>query len=134
MVDLQGKRGEGAFQWNWGGWFGGQVGATLWLIVLGILLLFKSQSVGGVIVALGVIPNLLGLALWRRRHSLAPYPAIQILIAACGVAALLALFAIRASAFEPAPADLPSAWFLLMYPALNLNFYLLERRFRKTAT
>lgn len=132
-MKLQGKRGAGAFQWNRGGWFGGQVGATLWLAILGFVLLAQSQAVGALPVALAVLANLVGVLLWRRRWSLAPYPAMQALIVVCGIAAGLAILGVRAAGLELSEVGLPSAWFLLMYPGLNLFFYRLERSFKKAA-
>lgn len=132
-VELQGKRGAGAFQWNRGGWFGSQLGATLWLALLGGLLLAQSQSVGALLVLCAAVPNLVGLALWRRRHSVSPYPAIQCLVAACGLGALVAMLGLRAAGVAQSPAGMPSSWFLLMYPGLMLAFHLQERAARRTA-
>jgi hypothetical protein len=130
-VDFQGKRGRGAFQWNRGGWFGSQLGASLWLVLLGVALLSRGRAVGGVVIGLGLAPNLLGVALWRRRESLAPYPAIQGLVAACGLSALLAMLCIAAAGLTPPSVGLPSLWFLLMYPGLMLAFHLQERSARR---
>ena len=132
-MELQGKRGVGAFQWNWGGWFGSQVGATLWLVLLGALLLAQGKPAGGLVMVFGVVPNLVGLALWRRRHSVSPYPAIQALLAVCGVCALGALVFLRASGAAQLPENMPSDWFLLMYPGLMLTFHLQERGARRAA-
>ena len=132
-VELQGKAGTGAFQWNRGGWFGSQLGATLWLVLLGSVLLAQSRWVGGLVVLFGLIPNLVGLLIWRRRHSVSPYPAIQALLAVCGLAALCAMLSIRAAGIAASSLDLPSLWFLLMYPGLMLAFHLQERSARRAA-
>jgi len=132
-VKLQGKRGTGAFQWNRGGWFGSQLGATLWLVLLGSVLLAQSRWVGGLVVLFGLIPNLVGLLIWRRRYSVSPYPAIQALLAVCGLAALCAMLSIRAAGVAASSLDLPSLWFLLMYPGLMLAFHFQEQSARKTA-
>ncbi|MCP5055669.1 MAG: hypothetical protein GY937_02970 [bacterium] len=132
-MELQGKRGAGAFQWNRGGWFGSQVGATLWLVLLGGVLLVQSQPVGGLVVLCGVVPNLIGLALWRRRQSISPYAAIQILIAVCGCGALVAMVGIRVIAPPQVASETSWVWFLLMYPGLMLMFHLQERAARKAA-
>lgn len=127
----RGERGSGAFQWNRGGWFGAQVGATLWLILLGGTLLARSEPVGILLVGLGLAPNLVGVVLWRRRDTLSPYPAIQVLLAVCGVSALLAVLGVRLSGLAPSAAGLPSAWLLLMYPGLMAVLHLREREARK---
>lgn len=132
-MELQGKRGAGAFQWNRGGWFGSQIGATLWLVLLGGVFLVQSRPVGALLVLCGVVPNLLGFALWRRRHSVSPYPAIQILIAVCGVGALVGMLALRIVGLDESESGMPSLWFLLMYPGLMLMFHLQEQAARRHA-
>lgn len=129
----QGKLGAGAFQWNRGGWFGSQLGATLWLFILGIMLLSQSRSVGGFLLLFGLIPNLIGLLLWRRRQSVSPYPAIQGLLAACGLSALFAMLCFRAAGIAESSVDLPSLWLLLVYPGLMLAFHFQEQSARKAA-
>lgn len=133
VVDLQGKLGEGAFQWNRGGWFGSQLGATLWLVLLGSLMLAQSRLVGGLVLAFGLAPNLIGTILWRRRHTLSPYRAIQGLFASCGLSALLAMLCIRAAGERYSDSGLPSLWLLLLYPGLMLSFHFRERRARSAA-
>jgi hypothetical protein len=132
-MQLQGRRGEGAFQWNRGGWFGSQLGATLWLVLLGVMLLGRSEPVGGLVLLSGILPNAVGLVLWRRRETLAPYPAIQALIAVCGLGALAALLSIGTAGIAMSSSELPSGWLLLMYPGLMLAFHLQERAARKSA-
>ena len=124
----------GAFEWNRGGWFGTQVGATLWLVLLGGLLMAQSRPVGGLVLASGLVPNLLGVLLWRRRHSVSAYHGIQALLAACGIGALVAMACLRVSSDQGASADLPSAWLLLLYPGLMLVLHLRERSAAKDAT
>jgi len=74
------KKGRGRFQWNSGGWFGAQIGATLWVLIGGIVLWPESSAAGIAGVTAFVIPNAAGLALYMNRHRIAPYPAIQVLL------------------------------------------------------
>lgn len=122
-------RGSGQFQWNRGGWFGSQIGATAWLILLGGLIVAQGELVGAVAVVLGLLSNGLGLLLWRRRRTLSPYLAIQALVGICGLSALISLIAISAagSSFETSQAF----WYLLLFPAVMLMFHLQERAARK---
>lgn len=129
----QGKPGEGVFQWNRGGWFGAQIGATAWLVLLGLLLLPQSPMLGALILSLGLAPNALGVVLWRRRHELAPYPALQILLGACGVAALVSLLAVRSFGPGEPSFDMPSVASLLIYPLLMGVFHFRERSARADA-
>jgi hypothetical protein len=132
-MDRRAERAGGAFQWSRGGWFGGQLGATLWLVLLGVALLARSQPVGIVLVVLGLVPNAVGLALWRRRDTLPPYPAVQILLAVCGVSAGLALLGVALAGLPPSSAGPPSAWLLLMYPGLMAFLHLRERAARRAS-
>ena len=132
-MELQGRRGPGAFQWNRGGWFGAQCGATLWLVLLGGLLLAQSRSVGAAVLLCGLVPNAVGIWLWRRRDAWTPYPAVQVLLVACGLCALLALLCVRAEGGELPGAQPLSLWTLSVYPGLMLAFHLQERGARRTS-
>ena len=125
------KRGPGQFQWNRSGWFGGQAGATSWLVLLGCLLLVQGELVGVVALALGLLSNVLGLLLWRRRQTMPPYPALQILLGVTGLSAAVSLAAISVAGSSFSASS--GFWFLLLYPALMLRFHLQERATRKAA-
>ena len=126
------KRGPGQFLWNLSGWFGGQIGATLWLILLGCLLLAQGELVGAVAVALGLLSNGVGLLLWRRRQTMSPYWALQVLLGVAGLSAAVSLAAISVagSSFDASSAF----WYLLACPALMLALHLQERAARKAAS
>lgn len=124
-------RATGAFHWNRAGWFGGQIGATLWLVLTGVLLLAVGRSEGAVVVALGLLPNALGCVLWLRRRALNPFPALQLLIGVAGLSALAALLYLRQAGVageSSAPADLRV---LLVYPAVMTMFFVQERAARR---
>jgi hypothetical protein len=131
----QQRHGTGGIQWNRGGWFGGQVGATLWLVLLGCLVMAQGRMVGAAVLLFGLLPNLVGLALWRNRHRLSPYPALQLLIATAAVSALVSMLILWRSGAPEAPLQLPSSlWFLLIYPGLMLVFHFRERAVREADT
>lgn len=130
-MEWQGKAGTGAFQWNRGGWFGGQFGATAWMLVLGVLLLAQSRPVGAWVVLFGALPNALGFWLWTRRHSLAPFPALQTLIATCGLCAAAAWGSVSQADGGGATEFDFSAWVLLLYPGLLVWFFAMERAARR---
>jgi hypothetical protein len=73
------------------------------------------------------------LVLWRKRNSLPPYLALQVLIAVCGASAAVAMFLVHRHGVSFPSSDLPSAWFLFLYPGLMVTFYLQERSARKHA-
>src|SRR5262245_2289707 len=122
-----------AFEWSRAGWFGGQIGATIRPLFLGIGVFAHTKPLGALLVALAVIPNGVGIALWRRRSALAPYKAIQILIAVCGAAALLALICVEVAGLPESALGLAPPWFLLVYPALMYLFHRHEQRARDAA-
>lgn len=102
------RPGPGQFQWNAGGWFGGQLGCTLWILVGAATLVLESPGVAAWWALCFAAANAVGLAMWRRRDRLRPFPAIQGLIAACGLAGLLAVAALHA--FGPDSAKLGVSW------------------------
>ncbi len=120
---LEGRSG-GGFRWNAGGWFGGQLGATLWMGLLGVLTLPRHPVAGAAVLGLALAANGVGVALWRRRASLAAYPAVQLLIAVCGVAALGSVLVLRAAGSVHSS----QVWLApLAYPVLMLFLHLLQR-------
>jgi hypothetical protein len=127
------KRGPGQFQWNRGGWFGGQIGATLWLVLLGGLLLAQGRLVGAVALVLGLLSNVLGVLLWHRRQTLSPYPALQVLLGVSGISAAISLAAISMVGSSPQTFQISQTfWALLSFPAVMVMFHLQERAARKT--
>ena len=115
------------FQWNAGGWFGPQLGGTLWLLLLGLVLLPKDVLAALVVLACFAGANAVGLSLWRRRHRIAAYPALQWMIAACGVASLIAFTFLdsRLGSVEFTPA-IPY-WILLVFPGVMVMLCLQRR-------
>ncbi len=129
---MEPKIGPGAFQWNLGGWFGAQIGATLWLVLMGGLVAARHSVPSGLaVLGLGLAPNVIGWWLWHRRETLAPYPAIQMLVAVCGVAAAAAVLVLGRVGVAKLSVDVPGAWVLLIYPGLMLWFHLQEQSAKK---
>jgi len=94
MVDKIARQGPGRFQWNQGGWFGGQIGCTAWLLPTGLILLFQKPFIGIIWLTLFAAINGFGCWMWSWRDRLLPFPAIQMLLTACGVGGLIALGAL----------------------------------------
>lgn len=136
-MTLDAKEGPGQLQWGAGSWFGSQVGATAWLLLLGVLLLAQGRTAGAAILVVAVALNGLGVFLWRQRASREPHASIQLLIAASAVAALISvLLATPEAGSSPASSDpfrtIPSLLVLLVYPALMTLLYLQERAARRS--
>jgi hypothetical protein len=116
-----------SFRWKAGVWFGPQLGGTLWLLLLGLVLLPKDALAAAVVLACFAGANIVGLSLWCRRRGSSAYPAIQWMIAACGAASLIALAFLdtRPDSIEFAPA-IPY-WVLLIFPGVMLMLWLQRR-------
>ena len=42
------RTGSGQFQWNPGGWFGSQLGGTIWMLILGVMMLVRLPLLGAI--------------------------------------------------------------------------------------
>jgi hypothetical protein len=81
---MQTRSGPGRFQWNVGAWFGAQLGGTLWMLGA-VLVLLPNHLGSGIAAFFGfLMPNILGLVLYRMRDRIAPYPALQWLVGFTG--------------------------------------------------
>jgi len=80
--------------WNVGGWFGGQLGATVWMLVAGILTAIRDFPIGIFVVLLFAIPNVIGIVLWLSR-KLSCYASTQLLIGVSGVCGLVTVYALE---------------------------------------
>ena len=130
----QAKRGTGTFQWNAGGWFGGQIGGTAWMLLAGVLVLAQGSLLGLLILVCFLIPNVVGVVLWRLRDRLSPYPAVQALVVVMGVCSVLTLVAFDVSGrlAEYSPGSSASVyWILMVFPTTMLMFHLQNRSGRK---
>ena len=129
---MSGKKaitGPGRFQWNTWGWFGGQVGSTLWLFALGLVWLFRGRVWTGVVCAiLALVPNIIGLRLWLFRDRIRPHRALQILMGTIWFSVLggiLVLARAEGLSFGRIPLQVWSA--ALFFPFWMLVFYWIER-------
>jgi hypothetical protein len=132
-MDSNDGRRAGVFQWSAGGWFGSQLGATLWPLVVGIVVRAHDRSLGVVLLALALLPTAVGILLWQRRRIVSPYPALQILLAFSGLSALLAVIAVHLAGLSPTALGLPPVWLLVLYPALMLVLHRREQAARRAA-
>ncbi len=128
------KEGSGKFQWNTGGWFGAQIGSTLWLLLLGMILLNKNVIIGSIILLFFILPNMMGWIIWNERHRIEPYPAIQALLGMIGFSSLFAVIILDLSGYitklEPGMRDSPKQayGYLLIFPVLMIAFHFLNSK------
>jgi hypothetical protein len=78
-----------AFEWN-GGWFGGQLGGSFWLLSGAGLFFTRSLLLASIWLGGFVILNALGTWFWTQRHRLSAYQSIQWFMVANSIVALLA--------------------------------------------
>ena len=78
-------------EWNAGGWFGGQLGGTTWILVAAALTIAQDTSTGLILLIIILVPNIVGYLLWRTQ-KLSCYASLQILISLIGVFGLLAIY------------------------------------------
>ncbi|MCU7810732.1 MAG: hypothetical protein KZQ77_05780 [Candidatus Thiodiazotropha sp. (ex Notomyrtea botanica)] len=116
--------------WNAGGWFGGQVGATVWMLVAAVLTAIRDLSMGMVVFLLFAVPNIIGLMLWLSR-KLSCYASTQIIIGISGVCGLATVYVLeRANAWMQMQTGgqvsaQSSYWIIgLVFGGLMLMFYL----------
>jgi len=84
-------------QWNIGGWLGAQLGGTIWILVAGILSLWVDVTTAIIIIALFVLANVIGMAIWRRRDRLSAHTGVQILLPIVGAVSLATVYVLESS-------------------------------------
>ena len=132
-------RNRDTFQWNVGGWFGAQLGSSCWMLIAGVLLLWRSPGAAVATLIVFAATNVAGTALWTQRQRLRPLRAMQGLVAIAGLASALATYVIdSAGQFESLGAggstSARSMYLLLagMVFSLLLLFYLIDREGRQS--
>ena len=88
-----------ALSWNAGGWFGAQIGSTCWIAISAAILVTHDLMVAGVVFALFLAANFIGLLLWRLRDHVSAYVGIQALLIMIGIVSLIAVFVIDHSGY-----------------------------------
>ncbi len=78
--------------WNRGGWLGGQVGGSCWMLVAGLLSIPANLDAAIAVLGLFALANFLGWLVWRRRESLSPNKGLQMLIPILGATGIAAVY------------------------------------------
>ena len=136
---MDGKRGTGTFQWNTGGWFGGQIGSTCWMLACVLMYVWKFPLLGAILLGCFAVTNFVGTALWAKRDRVDPYWAIQILLAvillftAVGMVAADWFGALEEFGRWGGGSRSPYLC-LLMFPGLMIWFHFLNRAGKSTKT
>ncbi len=125
-------RGPGRFQWHTGAWFGGQLGASSYLGILGCVFWSQGNVLAGfLILCCFFAANFIGWRLWAKRTRIKPFMAVQVLLLSLFSFSLLSfvfieLFLKRVSLHKT---DFSAANYLVLltFPVLMLLFWLVER-------
>ena len=137
-VTTTGISTRSAFSWNAGGWIGTQLGSTLWLLILGLVLVRRDALGGWLCVASFVLLNAWGWYLWRSREHLSAYAGLQrFLLAASVIVGVVVMVVNGRGLSEPlTPGAVVSTylpyWAIAAAPALMLLFFLRERTVRRS--
>jgi hypothetical protein len=121
----------GRFHWNAGGWFGGLVGCTAWLLAEAYRIASRAPRVAAFWAAMAAVVAAVGLVLWSCRDRVRPYLAVQGLLlvsGACGLAAWLVLDLGRPDIVRESIPRWLGYLALLVWPALMALCALDERR------
>ncbi|HXH02231.1 MAG TPA: hypothetical protein VNN09_02815 [Candidatus Competibacteraceae bacterium] len=133
MVTTQSRLGPGRFQWNTAGWFGSQLGSTVWLLGAALTMLPEHTEAGIVAFFCFFIPNIFGLMLYLRRNRIAPYAAFQWSILMTGIVSTLFVVYLNHSSLvgeiDPRLDYRQWGFYLLpiLFGGLMVLFYFMER-------
>jgi hypothetical protein len=135
-MTTDGNTPRSAFSWNAGGWFGAQIGCTLWLLILGLVIVPKDSLAAGACVGGFVVLNAWGLYLWRRREQLPAYAGLQRFLAAASVVIAFVVVVVngRGASEPPIPGAVVSTflpyWLIVLAPGLMLLFFWRDRKLK----
>ncbi len=76
-MDTQKSLERNSFVWNAGGWFGSQVGGSVWMLFCGLSLMFADAISGLVCLGGFALTNAIGCYLWQHREKVDPYVGLQ---------------------------------------------------------
>ncbi len=135
---MENPRNGVGLRWNTGGWFGAQIGGTLWMLISALVLWWADAPEALLVLVCCAIPNLLATGIWIRRDRWRPLTAILTLFALIGAFSLAAIVVLdRAGSFAMlgygGNTTFGSMYFLIavLTPGLMLLVYFQDRSMRK---
>jgi uncharacterized membrane protein YfcA len=129
MATKQPMIGPGIFQWNGGGWFGAQLGSTVWMLLAAGWIAPVAPQAATIGVLCFAAPNALGMWLWQRRDRILPHTAIQVLVLSICGAGLVTLLTFDWSWPPALPRESlrPAYAVCLFMPLVIMRWYLVEQ-------
>lgn len=116
-----------AFVWTNGGWFGSQIGSTLWMLLLGITLLSKDLITATIAISSSLLLNSWGLYLWKLKEIITMYSAIQRFLVAVFLVTTFNVILVNSRSISPASIFLPY-WTITLPLGLMLLVFILEQK------
>ena len=113
--------GSGHFQWNTSGWFGSQLGGTVWMLAGAASCARQAPRIATVWLGCFLFAIIIGTWMWRRRDRLRPYPALQVLLLVVGVSGLVALISVDALRPASLRLDMPPSEMRMGFRALLIG-------------
>ena len=116
------------FSWNAGGWGGTVLGCTLWLGILGTVLLGRDPVAGATtLVSCALLLGWSGY-LWRSRRRIDAYTGIQRLLLGCSLvyAVVIATVNLRGASESPLEGGVVSTfvpWWLVVFAPLMMLYF-----------
>lgn len=83
------------FQWNRGGWLGGQFGCSAWILLAGLSLIPSDLISAFICVGSFAALNWVGASLWRQRDRISAYAGIQYFLLAVSIVYALVIMTIQ---------------------------------------
>ena len=80
------------FEWNLGGWLGGQIGGSAWIMVAGLLTISRDTQTAMAVLGVCAAANILGYILWLLRQKLTAHAGMQLLLLIMGIASVAAVY------------------------------------------
>lgn len=84
-VETVTARAMSTVEWNRGGWLGGQLGCTAWILLVGLGLVPSDVFAAAICLTGFVVLNLIGQYLWRHRNRYSAYQGIQYFLLAVSI-------------------------------------------------
>lgn len=92
MTNQSGQKG-----WHAGGWLGGQIGGSCWMLIAGLLSYSADPTAAITVLGLFGLANLAGWLIWRRRDSLSQQKGLQMLVPVLGATGIAAVYVLESA-------------------------------------
>lgn len=117
-MDTEKSLDRNSFVWNAGGWFGSQIGGSVWMLFCALTVLPADAISGLVCLGSFAVINAVGCYLWQRREKIDPYVGLQRLFFTVAVACAVISFVLYRRGFLSSRESI----LLIVIPAALMTF------------